>query len=103
MDLTNSSDAYTLGELRDADDHNSRRRTDAHSNRTAYSHSNHRDDGHSRSGHTRGHNIRGDIHAYNVHSRPAPCPRTLTSLCLGIDEPIEELCTVLLLPKEWLQ
>jgi hypothetical protein len=39
----------------------------------------------------RGNNI-GDVHAYELcgsgHSRPAPCPRTMTSLCLGLDEAI---------------
>ena len=32
--------------------------------------------------------VHADVHAYNVHSRPAPCPRTMTRLCLGIDEAI---------------
>ena len=40
----------------------------------------------------RGNNIHGDLHAYehayDGHSRPAPCPRTTTSLCLGLDEAI---------------
>src|SRR5262245_65360719 len=51
--------------------------------------------------------MNADIHAYYVcgrrHSRLAPCPRTMTRLCLGIDEAIQELRTALLLPKEWLQ
>jgi hypothetical protein len=54
----------------------------------------------------RGNNI-GDVHAYehayDGHSRPAPCPRTMTSLCLGLDEAIWAMCTALLLPLEWLQ
>ena len=33
-------------------------------------------------------NMHADVRAYSVHSRPVPCPRTLTSLCLGIDEAI---------------
>ena len=41
------------------------------------------------SGH--GNNI-GDVHAYELcgsgHSRLAPCPQTMTSLCLGLDEAI---------------
>jgi len=91
MDLTNSpnSHAYTSGELHDADDrtslrrtdahssrrrtdahssrtaysHNTRRRTDAHSSRTAYSHNTHRDGSGRIRRRIRRRNIHGDMHA----------------------------------------
>src|SRR5262249_58943280 len=49
------------------------------------------------------HNMHADLRAYYVcgrrHSRPAPCRRTMTRLCLGIDVAIWALRTALLLPK----
>ena len=64
-----------------------------------------------------GHNIHGDMHASHIcggrqqRSRVlavarygiAPCPRTKTYLCLGIDEAISAPRTALLLPIESLQ
>src|SRR6185312_2657786 len=66
----------------------------------------------------RGHNILG----HNIHASPvcggrqqccrvlavaryglAPCLRTMSNLCLGIDAAIWVLRTALLLPLEWLQ
>src|SRR5262249_32955769 len=75
-------------------------------------HDNSADDGNSGRGSDKGNSRRGnnnfgDVHAYELcgsgHSRLAPCPRTMTSLCLGLDEAISALPTALLLPLERLQ
>ena len=110
--ILNNCDADAPGDLHDADDHNSRRRTDAHSSR-AYSHDTHRD-GDDRGMRTRERRkFHDDMHAYRVcggrqqcsrviavarYGR-APCLRTMSNL----DEAIWALRTALLLPLERLQ
>ena len=114
MDLINSH-ADTSGELHDADDHTSRRRTgahssrtayshntDAHSSRTAYSHNTHRDGSGRIRRRIRRRNIHGDMHASQLcggrqqryralggaRRGLGPCLRTMTDLCPAIAEAI---------------
>ena len=75
--LTNSDS----GDDRRGDDCNNARGTDNDSSGRGS------DKGNKRRGNNNG-DEHADEHAYDGHSRPAPCPRTMTSLCLEIYEAI---------------